>query len=409
MKYRTPPLAYPFEAYDRNLCLKPSLGMFLVLSYSVRHLLIVFLLYFPFMIRSVDMATLKHWMATPLGVSLAVADLPALLIWLAWRYRRPRTGTAWRWLWRRGRLALLATLITQGALLMVTQAEKLLTSGEEGAFLVIYLMIQGWALTYVGFSRRLTDVFRDFPDPAVEGDAATAPTPGQAPSPKSGKDTWNARKKRLPAPLSRIDWTPTRIAEESQKRKDKCIEIASKFMIADAPEQVMTMQQRLADSSPAVAAAWYTLSIRAASQGALAEATLLIETALRLDPHNGRYLRNLCEIYRRLGRPAAAVAAGEAAVQRQPDTAAHYNLALALAETGQIEAACHHYRIVLQMNPAHGRAWNNLGIIYQQQGDRVAAQYAFQQALVVAPGLAVARRNLEELVQGARQPANHPG
>ena len=165
MKHQTPLRIYSFDAYDRHLCLKPSLAMFLVLSYSVRHLLLVFLLYFPFVMRHVDMATLKHLMATSLGVSLGIADLPALLVLLAWRHRRPEAGTAWRWLWRQGRLALLTTLVGQGALLMGTQAEQLWIGGEQGALLAICLIAQGWALTYVVFSRRLADVFRDFPAP----------------------------------------------------------------------------------------------------------------------------------------------------------------------------------------------------------------------------------------------------
>jgi Flp pilus assembly protein TadD len=85
-------------------------------------------------------------------------------------------------------------------------------------------------------------------------------------------------------------------------------------------------------------------------------------------------------------------------VQRQPDdAAAHYHLALALAEAGRAPEAMREYHLTLQQQPRHGRAWNNLGVLYWQANDHQAAERAFRQALAVAPELAEAQRNLAGL------------
>ncbi|MCB1775985.1 MAG: DUF2919 family protein [Candidatus Competibacteraceae bacterium] len=389
MKDRTARIVYRFDAYDQYLCLKPSVTMLLTMAYSVRHLFLVFLLYFPLIRSSADMALIRRLMATPLGVSLGLADLPALFVIVAACYRQPEAAAVWRWLWRRGRMLLLATLALQGALLVGTQGERLLIPGMESTVLVIYLIVQGWVLAYVGFSRRLVDVFQDFPKPSIPGDHA-AETPAL-------RQTSSRRMEALSDQTAQQ--TPTLPAERKSKEEHEAFAVAARFISLDSPEKVEALYQRLADASPAAATAWHMLGIRAFRQGALAEAALLIEKAVALDSDNGRYPRNLCEINRRLGRLEAAITAGKAAVQRQPDAAAHYNLALALAQAGQTPAAIHHYRIALQHHPLHGRAWNNLGVQYRQSGDRAAARHAFRQALALAPELAEARQNWKYLNQ----------
>jgi len=70
---------------------------------------------------------------------------------------------------------------------------------------------------------------------------------------------------------------------------------------------------------------------------------------------------------------------------------------LALAEAGQLAVAIQRYRFVLRPDPSHARAWNNLGVLYWRSERLDAARQAFARALIAAPGLAEAQRNLFEL------------
>jgi tetratricopeptide (TPR) repeat protein len=225
---------------------------------------------------------------------------------------------------------------------------------------------QGWALAYVLLSRRLAEVFLTFPEAAAnEARGAVARASGLV-----GDEQTSAQR----------------------------LALAKRVMSGEAEETVQQVSRQLAEASPAAAAAWHALGMRAARQGALADAAILLEAAADQDRDNARYMHHLCEVQRRRGRLKAALAAGRAAVQRQPDdAAAHYHLALALAEAGRAPEAMREYHLTLQQQPRHGRAWNNLGVLYWQANDHQAAERAFRQALAVAPELAEAQRNLAGL------------
>jgi tetratricopeptide (TPR) repeat protein len=105
---------------------------------------------------------------------------------------------------------------------------------------------------------------------------------------------------------------------------------------------------------------------------------------------------------------AAAVAANWPMItpgsQRAPT---RYNLGVALAARGDLDAARRHFLAAVEFDPHLGAAWGNLGIVYGMEGNLVDAERCFREALRQEPGLAEHRANLGAVlaVQGRRDEA----
>lgn len=139
----------------------PPLLVFALL-YAVRHLLIVFLAYNPSPKLGAAFAFLQP-LAEPWFVA---ADLPALLVLLAWWQRRPEAKAFWRGIWRYGRVLLTISLLTQSALLAQAQGVNILqayylTQSERLA--IVSLGLNLLCVYYLWRSPRVADTFADFP------------------------------------------------------------------------------------------------------------------------------------------------------------------------------------------------------------------------------------------------------
>ena len=153
---------YPPEAYDSQGCLKLPVVLLVCILYAVRHLLIVFLAYNPIPVLSGAVAFLQP-LAKPWFVA---ADLPALLVLLAWWQRRPEARDFWRRTWRSGRALLTTSLLLQFVLLVHAQGLRLwesyyLTQGERLA--IVTLVVNLLLVYYLWRSPRVGDTFADFP------------------------------------------------------------------------------------------------------------------------------------------------------------------------------------------------------------------------------------------------------
>jgi Flp pilus assembly protein TadD len=73
---------------------------------------------------------------------------------------------------------------------------------------------------------------------------------------------------------------------------------------------------------------------------------------------------------------------------------AHYNLGVALAQTGQPQEAMEHFQEALRLKPDDALAHNNLGAALAQTGQPQEAVAQFRMALQLQPDLAAARNNL---------------
>jgi tetratricopeptide (TPR) repeat protein len=73
---------------------------------------------------------------------------------------------------------------------------------------------------------------------------------------------------------------------------------------------------------------------------------------------------------------------------------AHYNLAKALSDRGQVDAAIAHYQKALEIKPDYAEAHNNLGLIFAGRRQSDEAIIHFQKALELKPDYASAHQNL---------------
>lgn len=97
-------------------------------------------------------------------------------------------------------------------------------------------------------------------------------------------------------------------------------------------------------------------------------------------------------------RYADGIALLQAITAKQPAlTAAHVDLGIAYAKTGELDKAEASLKRALELQPRHPIAWNELGLVQRRQGKLGDARASYEKSLAAAPGFHFARLNLAVL------------
>lgn len=101
---------------------------------------------------------------------------------------------------------------------------------------------------------------------------------------------------------------------------------------------------------------------------------------------------NLADVLFQLGRSQEALPHFQSAADLNPaDPMIHVDLAVALAESGQLQNAIGQYKIAIKLSPdpkVKARSYESLAALYSALGDYPNVQESYKQALAVSPGIA---------------------
>lgn len=138
-------------------------------------------------------------------------------------------------------------------------------------------------------------------------------------------------------------------------------------------------------------------------EGQLEQALAAFETACRLDPANAHAASATATVLTALARPVAAYRLLLSLAPRLlEDADGAANLAIAAETCGDMAQALLAYQRALQLDPAHLRSLNNLGLLAAAQSQwELAIGYA-EQCVALAPAEVTHHHNLADFLAGAR-------
>jgi len=156
------PGRYSLDSYDRHFCLKPPLLLWLSAVFLSRAISI------PFVIGigslgggSANVNELVHGLFSLSTLAPSCIAFPVLC---ALALRSPSSGRAVRWIYSHGHLLLATAAILDGALaLSALSLERVESADEQAAGVLVRIVCDAYVCLYVLISKRVRDVFADFP------------------------------------------------------------------------------------------------------------------------------------------------------------------------------------------------------------------------------------------------------
>ena len=155
---------YDPSAYDKNLCLKPSFGLYFALIFGIKDFLLVIL---PAFASFKSNSTSLDYLADLVQPEMFLADLIVILVWLALLNRDPNAKVLWRNVWSKGRLLLILAFSLHAAVLL---GERLYAINQVVNWqraldlkLVYMFIINLIFLANLLTSQRIKDTFADWP------------------------------------------------------------------------------------------------------------------------------------------------------------------------------------------------------------------------------------------------------
>lgn len=149
---------------------------------------------------------------------------------------------------------------------------------------------------------------------------------------------------------------------------------------------------------------WMRRGIQLHTEGQLEQALAAFEHACRLDPGNTNAASAAATVLSALARPAAAyrlLLSVKSRLLEDADGAA--NLAIAAETCGDMAQAHLAYQRALQLDPAHLRSLNNLGLMAATQSQWDLAIGHAERCVALAPAEVTYHHNLADYLAGARR------
>jgi hypothetical protein len=156
------PRRYDLTSFDQHLCLKPPLLLWGTVIYLSRAVSLPFVIGIGSLAGgSANTNRLMHGLFDPYTL---LPSCVAFLVLAALAVRSPSSGRPVRWIFSHGRLLLLAAAILDAGLgLSSVSLEHLANGDEQAAGALLALALDAYILVYLFVSRRVRDVFSDFP------------------------------------------------------------------------------------------------------------------------------------------------------------------------------------------------------------------------------------------------------
>ena len=384
-------LKYAAHHYDENLRLKDPFTLWLCFLYGIRHFFIIVVA------AKVSLVFADNpWLDLQSSSFFLANDVLALVVFMAIGHRVPNASQLMRWVWLHGRW-LLAGAYLLGIGIFVKLHQSILSHIDHPQFLTALsvLLIDLLIVTYLLKSELIKDIFNEFPEPQSASQALLTDKNKPVSALRQMQQELDvSRRIKLLSEAIMQGITVSSVHHSIEQMLQQAANYESNNQMANAEtmyRQVLNLQM---DSAPA----WHALGLLAFEVGKREHAVALVNEALRIEPQAGIYQRNLCEMYRRMGRLEEAIKHGEIACQLNPnDIEAGLYFGLALTNDKRFSQAEQAYRQVLALNPKHLKCWNNLGVVLQLMKSYEEAEVAYRCALTLNQNDRDALRNIQSL------------
>ncbi len=188
---------------------------------------------------------------------------------------------------------------------------------------------------------------------------------------------------------------PRHYAHEEAIAPDEMTHLVSLFNTGRF-EELESLARELIKQYPHAGFVWKVLGVALKSQGK--DALIALKKATELLPNDAESHTNLALALQDIGQLDAAVASCRRALLIRPDYAeAHNNLSNALRELRQLDAAAASCRRALEIKPDFAQAHHSLGVVLRNQGCIAEAEISCRRALAIDPHLPGAIAFMAEL------------
>lgn len=386
-------LKYPARHYDENLKLKVSPLLWLSLLYAIRH----FFIYKAASLMPFEVGAIT-WLNLQAQVIFMWCDLPALLVLIATGHRVPNALRVMRWVWLHGKTILSISYLLSLCSFIYLNVHLLSTPNlDESLFAVVIVMTDVAVLIWLWRSSLVSDIFAEFPDALDEKSEQKPPKAVNSERLMQLKIQHQKQRALLEvAVLSDLPSAAFEITPDAtpQSGLETAAVFEAKNQLSEAEWVYRALLARWSDCTDA----WHAFGLLAYQADKREHGIALVEEAMRLDGKSGIYRRNICEMYRRMGKLQEAIHYGQLACRLSPEDAeAWHYYGIALTNAKRFEEAITVYRKVVALEPKHVQCWNNLGVALQAAGKRGEAESAYNQALRLNPAYSEAQMNLQKL------------